>query len=140
MKKLIFCTKSGSISYISQACAGSCTDRFIAENTNVAAKFTPDFKVLYDKEFKDQDRHIFLHKQVKCVLPPFVRSKRQFTCSEVYQGKRIARARIHVERVIGRLKEFRQLQNTLPLTIVYLCDHIWIIASAIVNIQLPLEQ
>ena len=35
---------------------------------------------------------------------------KQFTRSEVYQGKRIARARIHVERVIGTLKEFRLLQ------------------------------
>ena len=81
-----------------------------------------------------------LNKQVKCVLPPFVRSKRQFTRSEVYQGKRIARARIHVERVIGRLKEFQLLQNTLPLTMVDLCDHIWIIAGAIVNMQPPLVQ
>lgn len=83
---------------------------------------------------------IFLDKKVKCVLPPFVQSKLQFTRSEVYQGKRIARARIHVERVIGRLKELRLLQNTLPLTMVDLCDHIWIIAGAIVNMQPPLVQ
>ena len=94
--------------------------------------------VLFDKGFNVQD--IFLCRQVKCVLPPFVRSKRQFTRSEVYQGKRIARARIHVERVIGRLKEFRLLQNTLSLTMVDLCDHIWIIAGAIVNMQPPLVQ
>ena len=92
--------------------------------------------VLFDKGFNVQD--IFLDRQVKCVLPPFVRSKRQFTRSEVYQGKRIAKARIHVERVIGRLKEFRLLKNTLPLTMVDLCDHIWIIAGAIVNMQPPL--
>jgi hypothetical protein len=72
------------------------------------------------------------------VLPPFVRSKRQFTRSEVYQGKRIARARIHVERVMGRLKEFRLLKNILPLTMIDLCDQIWIIAGAIVNMQPPL--
>ena len=51
--------------------------------------------VLFDKGFNVQD--LFLSRQVKCVLPPFVRSKRQFTRSEVYQGKRIARARIHIE-------------------------------------------
>ena len=78
--------------------------------------------VLFDKGFNVQD--IFFEKQVKCVLSFFVRSKRQFTCSEVYQGNWIARARIHVERVIGRLKEFQLLQNTLPLTKVDLCDHI----------------
>ena len=78
---------------------------------------------------------LFLSRQVKCVLPPFVRSKRQFTCSEVYQGKRIARARIHVERVMGRLKEFRLLNHVLPINMIDLCDHIWNVAGAIVNMQ-----
>ena len=94
------------------------------EDTNVAAKFTPGFMAMFDKGFNVQD--LFLHQQVKCVLPPFVRSKRQFTRSEVYQGKIIARARINVERVMGRLKEFKLLKNILPLTI-DLCDQIWII-------------
>ena len=136
LKKLIFCTKSGSISYISEAYAGSCSDRFITEDTNIASKFTPGFIVLFDKGFNVQD--LFLSRQVTCVLPPFVRSKRQFTRSEVYQGKRIARARIHIERVMGRFKEFRLLAHTLPITMIDLCDHIWSIAGAIINMQPPL--
>lgn len=136
LKKLIFCTKSGSISYISPAYAGSCTDRFITEDTNVAKKFHPNFIVLFDKGFNVQD--LFLSQRVTCVLPPFVRNKRQFTRSEVYHGKRIARARIHIERVMGRLKEFRLLKNILPISMIDMCDHIWIIAGAIVNMQPPL--
>ena len=66
--KLIFCTKSGPISYISEAHAGSCTDRFITEDTNISAIFTPGFMVLFDKGFNVQD--LFLSRQVKCVLPP----------------------------------------------------------------------
>ena len=133
LKKLIFCTKSGSISYISEAYGGSCTDRFITEDTNIANKFTPGFMVLFDKGFNVQD--LFLLRQVKCVLPPFVRSKRQFTRSEVYQGKRVARARIHIERVMGRLKEFRLLNHVLPINMMDICDHIWNVAGAIVNMQ-----
>ncbi|XP_065654460.1 uncharacterized protein LOC136081105 [Hydra vulgaris] len=105
LKKLIFCTKGGSILFVS-------------------------------KGFNVQD--LFLSRQVKAVIPPFLRSKRQFTPSEVYHCKRIARARIHIERVIGRLKEFRLLKNTLPITLVSLIDDIWIIAAAIVNLQPPL--
>ena len=45
-----------------------------------------------------------------------------------------------MERVIGRSKEIRLLRNTLPLTTVDLCDHIWTIASATVNMQPPLVQ
>ena len=88
--------------------------------------------VLFDKGLNVQD--VFLHRQVKCVLPPSMRSKRQFTRSEVYQGERIAMARMHAV-VIGRLKEFQLFQNTLPLKMVDFCDHIWIVAGAIVNMQ-----
>ena len=136
LKKLIFCTKSGSISYISEAYGGSSSDRFITEDTNVASKFTPGFIAMFDKGFNVQD--LFLVNQVKCVLPPFVRRKRKFTRSEVYHGKRIARARIHIERVMGRLKEFRLLNNTLPISMLDLCDHIWNIAGAVTNMQPPL--
>ena len=50
----------------------------------------------------------------------------------------VATARIHIERVMGRLKEFRLLDHTLPLNLVGLIDDIWIIAAAITNLQPPL--
>ena len=65
LKTLIFCTKSGSISYISEAYGGSSSDRFITEDTNVASKFTPGFTAMFDKGFNVQD--LFLVHQVKCV-------------------------------------------------------------------------
>ena len=148
VKKLVICTKSGSISYISDAYAGSATDRFITEDNNIAARFTRGYSTLYDKGFNVQD--LFLQCKVTARIPPFVRSERQLTPSEVAIGKRIARARIHTERVIGRLKEFRLLDHTLPLNLVDLIDHtlplnlvdlvdeIWIIACAITNMQPPL--
>ena len=76
--------------------------------------------------------------KVTARIPPFVRSKRQLTPSEVAVGKRIARARIRMERLIGRLKEFRLLDHTLPLNVVDLVDEIWIITCAITNMQPPL--
>ena len=136
LKRLIFCTKSGSVSYISEAYGGACSDRFITESSGVVNKFTPNFSVLFDKGFNVQD--LFLSRQVKCCLPPFVRQKRQFTRSEVYHGKRIARARIHIERVMGRLKEFKMLEHKLPINMIEMSDHVWTIAGAILNMQPPL--
>ena len=51
VKKLVFCTKSGSISYILDAYSGSAADRFITEDTNIAAQVTPGYSVLFDKGF-----------------------------------------------------------------------------------------
>ena len=135
-KKLIFCTKGGSISFVSKSYSGSASDRFITEDCNVVNKFTPGFIALFDKGFTVQD--IFLPKQVLVKIPPFARDKKQFTPSEIADAKRIARARIHVERVMGRLKEFRLLDHTLPLSLLDLIDDIWTIAAAITNLQPPL--
>ena len=44
-------------------------------------------------------------------------------------------ALIHTERVMGRLKEFRLLNHVLPINMTDLCDHIWNVAGAIVNMQ-----
>ena len=43
-----------------------------------------------------------------------------------------------MERLIGRLKEFRLLDHALLLNVVDLVDEIWIIACAITNMQPPL--
>ena len=91
----------------------SSSDHFITEDCNVVQKFTPGFSVMFDKGFVVQD--IFWSRTVTVLIPPFVRSKRQFTPSEVYQCKHIATARIHIERVMGRLEEFRLLDHTLLL-------------------------
>ena len=48
VKKLLICAKSDSISYISDTCTGSGTDRFITEDNYVAAQFTPAYSILFD--------------------------------------------------------------------------------------------
>ncbi|XP_065639589.1 uncharacterized protein LOC136072328 [Hydra vulgaris] len=68
LKKLIFCTKGGSISFVSKGYSGSSSDRFITEDCNVARRFTPGFIALFDK-LDVQD--LFLSRQVKAVIPPF---------------------------------------------------------------------
>ena len=130
-RSLFFCFKKGSISYISDGYSSSITDRFIAEDTNIAAKFTPGFSVLFDKEFSVLD--LLLQYKVTARIPPFLRSKRQLPPSKGEVEKRTARTRIHIEHVIGWLKEFRLLDHSLTLNLVDLVYEIWIILCAIAN-------
>ena len=73
-KKLVICTKQGSINYISDAYVGSATDRLITEDTNRASQFTPSYSFLFDKEFNVQEL-IFKYKAA-ARIPSFVRSKK----------------------------------------------------------------
>ena len=70
---------------MSDAYAGSAIDRFVTEDTNIAAQFTPGYSLLFDKGFNVQD--LFLQYKVTARIPPFVRSKRQLIPSEVAVGK-----------------------------------------------------
>ena len=54
----------------------------------------------FHKRFNVQDFQYKAPRQL-----PFVGHKRQFTPSEVAAGKRKARAKTHIERVIGPLKK-----------------------------------
>jgi len=47
-------------------------------------------------------------------VPPLLKSNRQMAAEDVILTKKIAHLRIHVERAIGRVKEFRILQGVLP--------------------------
>ena len=136
LKKLVICTKSGSISYISPSFGGCASDRYITEQCQISDKFHPGMIALVDRGFNVQD--IFLSRQVRVVFPPFKGKATQFSKEQVFRSKDIAKARIHIERAIGRIKEFDLLKNELPLTLLDLADDIWIIAGAISNLQPPL--
>ena len=88
---------------------------------------------LVDRGFYVQD--LFLVYHVTVAIPPFTKGETHFTKVQVEQAKTISRARIHVERAIGRLKEFKLLSHELPLNMLDLADYIWIIAGAITNLQ-----
>ena len=88
-----------------------------------------------DRGFNIQD--LLLSREVKLVIPPFTKGKTQFVKGKVEQTSSAARARIHIEKVIGRIKDFRIL-NFRALTMVDLLDDIFTVASALVNLTPPL--
>ena len=49
-------------------------------------------------------------------LPPFMEWRAQLPVKEVQEGRRIASVRIHVERAIGRMKNFAILQGKFPIS------------------------
>ena len=63
------------------------------------------------------------------------KGKKQLSGGEVDTSKQLSSVRIHMKRVIGRIKKFRLLQTTLPLTQVDLLDHIMVTVCGLVNIN-----
>ena len=66
-------------------------------------------------------------------IPPFLDGKEQLTTSEVQQGRSIALIRIHVERAIGRLKNFTILKGVFSLKMAHLVNQIIFVCAMLTN-------
>ena len=63
------------------------------------------------------------------------KGKTQMSAKEVQQSRRICNVRIHVEHVIGRLKNFKILDSIIPMTQVKMLDNVMAVISAITNLN-----
>ena len=57
---------------------------------------------------------------------------------DVQRGRKIASLCIHVERAIGRIKNYHILHETIPITLSRLTNQIVFVCSFLSNFQLPL--
>lgn len=137
VKCLIGITPQGNISYISDAWGGRASDKQIVEGSNFCDYIKPG-------GFLIQDTIGIL--QARLCMPVFIRGKKQLHPMEVEETRHIAHVRIHVERVIGLLKnKFTIFKGTIPITIVNrgnenisLLDKIVNVCSVLVNISQPI--
>lgn len=135
VKFLVACTPAGTISFLSKAASGSMSDKELTKRSNLVELCTEGDTVLADRGFNVQE--LFLPKKVKVVIPPFLKKKKQFALAEDERTKSVANARIHVERVIGRMKDFSILKSELPLDMYDMIDNIATIVAVLVNLQPP---
>lgn len=132
-KFLIACTPNGCICFISPLYVGSISD---VELTRVSG-------FLQELEGKDgisdmADRGFTIKDQLKKInvelnIPPFLDGRQQLPADEVKRGRQIASLRIHVERAIGRIKQFAILQGNFPLSMVRQVNQIVCVCAWLTN-------
>ena len=132
-KVLVAVSPAGYIMYLSDSYGGRTTDRFICQNSDIYNFLGYGDVVMADRGF--QIKEDLLHHYCHLAVPPGARAKAQMTATECKQTKEVANVRIHVERAINRLKTFRILKNTFPLTMLPLADDIVRTCASICNIQ-----
>ena len=135
-KSLICITPSGTISYVSKTYGGCASDRFITETSGILNKIQPGDSIMADKGFNIGD--LLVGQGSRLVIPPFLKDKGKFSKRNATKTSNIAKARIHVERAISRLKDFRILQGAIPLTRKDKLDDILTICAALTNLAPPL--
>jgi hypothetical protein len=136
VKSLIGIAPNGSIVYVSDLFEGSISDRAIIEKSGFLDKINPGDLILADRGFTIED--LLIARQASLNIPPFLGKRTQFTVQEELKTRRIAKARIHVERVIECVKKFKLLSGNIPLSLSPLMDQLVFVACCLVNFQEPL--
>ena len=119
VKFLIGITPQGSVSFISKGWGGRVSDLHVTEHCGILNNLLPGDLVLADQGFNIQESIGIYCAEVK--LPPFTKGKPQLSQLEVDTACEVAHVRIHVERVIGLLRQkFTYLGGVLPISV--MCD------------------
>lgn len=105
----------------------------IVEHSEIMKQMNEGDLILADKGFLIKD---LLPRGVSLNIPPFL-STPQFTEEQVYETQKIAKARIHVERAIRRIKCFSILQQ-VPQYYMSQISTIFQVCAALTNFQYPL--
>ena len=66
---------------------------------------------------------------------PFLEGQKLLPAEEVKKGRQIASIRIHVERAIGRIKNFSILKGNFPLSMIRLANQIVCVCAWLSNFQ-----
>ena len=142
IKFLIGITPCGAICFLSRCWGGRVSDKTLTQQSNFLQLLEQDDVVLADRGFIVQE-DVALHG-ARLKIPPFTRGKQQLSQREVETSKQLSAVRIHVERVIGLLKnKYTILQGPLPVCLlkhkgdlqVANIDKILVVCSALTNLS-----
>ena len=139
IKYLIGATPDGFINFISEGYGGRISDMNLVEQSGFLEVVPENATILADRGFKHLETHL-LQKSVKVLRPPTVTKDRKMTKSEVLDTKVIASLRIHIERVIRRVRLFKLLKPHAVVNnkLVNVLDDAVIVACGLINLQSPI--
>ena len=132
LKLLLACTPSGTITFVSKLYTGNISDKNIVSKSGFLDLIKPEDNVVADRGFLIRD--LLAIRGATLNIPPFSHGK-QLSMHATTLTRRIARARIVVERAIGRLKEFQMLQGNIPMNTLSTIDAAVNVAACLSNMQ-----
>jgi len=138
IKFLVGITPAGFISFCSKAYGGRSSDTFITTDSGLLALLEPGDLCMADKGFP-QIRNNLEDNNVILVMPPFSDPKiPQFSEADMEETYKVASVRIHVERVIQRIKICNILNSKLTNELMPHVDNILHLCCILANLQNPI--
>ena len=105
----------------------------VSVDSGIFDKISMGDNILADSGFTFKEQLASLGATLK--FPHFTKKKSQLSGKEVDTSRQLSSVRIHVEMVIGQVKNIHMLRNIVPLTQMDLLDNIMVIVCAIINLN-----
>ena len=143
-KFLVAISPTGAIIFISRCWGGRASNKLITSKSGFLDYLIHGDLILADRGF-DITEDLALQGST-LAIPPFTKGKTQLSQREVEISRELSRVRIHVEQAIGRIKPYKLLQHTFPISLIKstaetefaTIDKILIVCAALSNLQPPL--
>ena len=132
-KCLIAVTPNGGACFVSDLFEGDIDDVAIFKESGILQHLYPNDLVLADRGFTV--RELLNPIQVELKIPAFLKGRGSLSAAEELETRRIAKARIHVERFNERLKQFKLIGRKIPLSLAPLATQLVVVAACLVNFQ-----
>lgn len=139
LKGLIGMTPDGAVCFVSELYGGAISDRELVLRSHFL-ELLPSVghgkSIMADKGFDIQD--LLVPHGVKLVIPPFKKSAQQMSLPDVQKTQSIAHLRIHIERLMERIKEFQVFSKIVPVTLFPIVNQMWTVCALLTLFQAPL--
>ena len=132
-KCLIAVTPNGGACFVSDLFEGDINDVAIFKESGILQHLYPNDLVLADRGFTV--RELLNPIQAELKIPAFLKGRGSLSAAEELETRRIAKARIHVERFNERLKQFKLIGRKIPLSLAPLATQLVVVAACLVNFQ-----
>ena len=134
-KFLVACTPNGCICFVSDVYVGSISDVDLTNVSGFLERISkcPGSSIMADRGFTIKETLKKLNVDLN--IPPFLEGKKQLSAQNVKYGRQIASLRIHVERAIGRIKNFQILKGVFQLNSARILNRIVAVCAYLTNFQ-----
>ncbi|KAI8441274.1 hypothetical protein MSG28_014913 [Choristoneura fumiferana] len=138
IKYLISATPDGFINFVSEGYGGRISDMYLVEQSGYLEIIPANATILADRGFKHLESHL-VKKSVKVLRPPSVLKGTKMTKAEVIDSKILASLRIHIERVIRRVRLIKMLKPHAVVNnkLLNILDDAVVVACGLINLQSP---
>ena len=132
LKLLVSLSPICHFNFVSKLFSGSISDKDIVQKSGFLDHIEQDDRIMADKGFNIQDL-LALHGAY--LIAPPIMMKNTVSSRASTATRRVAAKRVHVERMIRKLKCFSILRGVIPLTFKAYITSIIKVCAAIVNLQ-----